>query len=256
MSRAGIGILLAALALPLPANAGQGDGSPTHQAIIAVRWDQPDRDLDAWRALRLEVSSTPGRWRRAWQFAAVSEERFGVSDQGVELGATLPLSSRWLLQADAGLAPDADFLPRHSLEVRAIRQLDHAVLASIGARSARYRDQRADRVTAGLERYVGNWRVGGAVRWVRVAGSTTSGQELALDRYFGDRDSVGLRLARGKELAPLPDGTRRLAGVQSVALVGRRWLSSRWGLQASVGYADQEGLYDHGWLQLGLMHGW
>jgi len=243
------------LLVPAVALAADGDGT-SRQASLSLRVEQPNRGLDAWRTLRLEFGSAPGNWQRAWQVAAVAEERFGESDHGFELGGSLPLDDRWLLQPGVGFAPGADFLPRHFADLRLVRRFDGGTLAAFGWRGARYRDQRADRALVSLEHYAGNWRMAWTGYLVRVDGGHAPGHDLAVDRYYGDRDSIGLRLSRGKELVPLADGARTFAEVRSAAITGRHWLHPRWALQWSAGYVDQAGLYDRGWVQLGLQHGW
>ena len=252
-------LAVAAIGLLAPAvvSATDGDAVATgHQASVSLRVEQPNRGLDGWHALRLEFASTPGNWQRAWHVAAVTEERFGESDQGLEFGAALPLDEHWLLQSEVGFAPGADFLPRRHADLRLVRRFDGGVLATFGWRGSRYRDQRADRALVSLERYLGDWRLAWTGNLVRVDGRHAPGHELAVDRYYGDRDSIGLRLARGQELIPLAGGARAFAEVRSAALVGRHWLAPQWGLQWGVGHVDQSGLYDRGWVQLGLQHAW
>lgn len=237
-------------------HAADGNTPTAHRASLAWQVDAPNRGLDDWQAFRAEIASTPGPWQRAWRAAAVAERRFGSDDQGIELGFDAPLNARWLLQSDVGIAPGADFLPRQSVDVRLVRRFEDAVLVSGGLRSARYRDDRAERALLSLERYAGNWRFAGTGTLTRVDGRQAPGLEFAADRYRGDRDSIGVRLSRGKDLVPLPSVERSFSDVRTAALVGRHWLRPRWGLEWAVGYVDQRGLYDRGWLRLGLLRGW
>jgi len=236
--------------------AADGSAPTAHRASFAWQVDAPNRGLDDWQAFRAEIASTPGPWQRAWRAAAVAERRFGSDDQGIEFGFDAPLDAHWLLQSDVGIAPDADFLPRRFVDVRLVRRFEGGVLVSGGLRDARYRDDRADRALLSLERYAGNWRFAGSGTLTRVDGRHAPGLELAVDRYRGDRDSIGVRLSRGKELVPLPSGERSFSDVRTAALVGRQWLRPRWGVEWAVGYVDQRGLYDRGWLRLGLLRGW
>jgi YaiO family outer membrane protein len=250
-----IGVLAPAIGLAADGDSN-GEAAVSHQTTLSVRAEQPDRGLDGWRALRMEFGSLPGNWQRSWQAAAVAEERFGDSDRGIELGGSLPLDDRWMLQAEAGVAPGAEFLPRRFTDLRLMRRFEGGTLATIGWRGARYRERRADRALVSLEQYAGNWRLAWTGSLVRVDGRHAPGHELAVDRYYGDRDHFGVRLSRGRELAPLPDGMRVFARVRSAALVGRHWMRPRWGLQWSMGYVAQAGLYDRSWIQLGLQHAW
>ncbi len=257
MRSAGVALAACGLLLaPVAACAAGGQASPGHQASYSARWEQPNRDLDHWIGLRVDVASTPGNWRRAWRLSALTEQRFDTRDQGLEAGLSVPLDERWMLEAEAGLAPGAHFLARHSAELRITRRIGRHALGSVGLRTARYRDLRAERAQLSLERYAGAWRVAGTASLVRVGTRHAAGHEIALDRYFGDRDRLGVRVSRGKELVPLPDGVRRFARVRATSIVGRHWLSPRWGVEGALGYSDQSGLYDRAWLQVGVMHAW
>lgn len=249
---AAAGVLAPAIALGDDGTGGTGK----HRASASIRVEQPNRGLAPWRAFRLELASTPGNWQRAWHAAAVSEERFGDTDRGVELGATLPLDERWLLQSELGFAPGADFLPRQHADVRLARRFDQGVLATIGWRGSRYNDVRADRALLSLERYIGDWRLAWTGNLTRVDGHHAPGHELALDHYYDEGDSVGVRLARGKESIPLPAGDRSFGEVRSAAVLGRHSIGPGWALQWGAGHADQSGLYDRAWVQLGLQHAW
>jgi YaiO family outer membrane protein len=251
--------LLLALALassPWAAHGSPADGDPRRQATLSARWEHPDQGLDDWHAVRFEVASTPGNWQRAWHLAVLSERRFGGSDQGVEGGAVLPLDARWLLQVDAGLAPDAGFLPRAMGEVALVRRFGRGVLATMSARHARYRTEDADRIAASVERYAGDWRLAWTSGLTRVGGAASPGHDIAVDRYYGDRNSIGARLGRGSESVPLPGGVRQLSRTRWATVQGRHWVAPRWGVQWAAGYVQQAGLYDRAWVQLGGLHAW
>ena len=230
--------LAAGLSFPVSARADEPGAAPSQQATFELRVEDPNRGLDPWRA------------------AAVVEERFGQQDHGVELGASLPLDRSWLLDADAGLAPGAEFLPRQRASLRLLRRMDGGWLAGVGLREARYRDERVTAANASIERYAGQWRFAWTANLTRIDGEHAPGHELALDRYYNERNSIGLRLARGEESIALGDGGRIAASVRSAGLVGQHWLSPHWGLRWGAGYVDQDGLYDRAWLQLGLQHAW
>ena len=248
--------LAAGLSFPVSARADEPGAAPSQQATFELRVEDPNRGLDPWRAARIEWTTRAANWERSWRAAAVVEERFGQQDHGVELGASLPLDRSWLLDADAGLAPGAEFLPRQRASLRLLRRMDGGWLAGVGLREARYRDERVTAANASIERYAGQWRFAWTANLTRIDGEHAPGHELALDRYYNERDSIGLRLARGEESIALGDGGRIAASVRSAGLVGQHWLSPHWGLRWGAGYVDQDGLYDRAWLQLGLQHAW
>lgn len=214
------------------------------------RHDWLTRDLAAWQSDRIEVNARTDDGR-AWYVAAARERRFGLADSGVEAGVALPLADRWTLQLDGGGWPGGEFQPRWFGDVRLQHVFDRGTVLASSLRRTRYPDVTVDRLSVAVEQYWGNWRLGYTFNRTDVAGNRVSGHDLAFDRYYRVRDSIGLRLTSGSEDALR--GTDIVAStVRALGVQGRHGLADDWALQWGVGYVRQGAFYDRRWVQLGL----
>ena len=222
----------------------------TREVGYAFRYDRLTRDLAAWRGERIDIGGRDSGGH-AWYAAAAREQRFGLSDTGVEAGVALPLASRWALQLDGGGWPGSDFQPRWFGDVRLQYAFDGGTVLASSLRRTRYPDVTVERLALAVEQYWGDWRLGYTFNRTDVAGNRVSGHDVAVDRYYRDRDSIGLRLTSGSEDAL--QGTDVVATeVRALGLQGRHGFADDWALQWGVGYVRQGAFYDRRWVQLGL----
>lgn len=249
---AGLGCLLLALGLPL---AQASEGEPRRLEVEAShRIDRLDSGFSNWEGQRLEFQSTrPGD--PTWYGAATRDRRYGERDEGVELGAALPLDANWVLQPEAGRTFGADFLPRWYADLRLQRRLPQGFVGAASLRRTEYDASRVDRLALGAERYWGPWRAGYTLNVSDVSGAGTPvGHALALDHYYGGRSVVGLRASLGREQEGLPGGEVVTSSVSALALRGRHWWRPDWAVSWEVGTLSQGDLYDRHGIQLGLRH--
>lgn len=226
---------------------------------VSVRSERLDRGLDDWRAYRLDVAAVR-RDAPGWYGAINHERRFGRSDTGIEAGLVAPLARGWSVQAEAGAAPAADFLPRGYADLRVQRALANGWLAAASVRRSAYRDTDVDRLALALERYLGPWRAGYTVNLTDANGQRLVGHDVAIDRYYGQRSSIGLRLTAGEDVGIVDAGAQApgviSSDVDAAYLQGRHGLGPRWALQWSAGALRQGDLYRRRAVQLGLWRSW
>lgn len=214
------------------------------------RYEWLTQDLDAWRGDRIEISGREDEGR-GWYVAAARERRFGLTDSGVEAGIALPLAPRWTLQLDGGGWPGSDFQPRWFGDVRLQHAFETGTVVGASLRRTRYPEVTVDRLAVAVEQYWGNWRLGYTFNRTDVAGNRVSGHDVAFDRYYRERDAIGLRLTSGSEDAL--QGTDVVASaVRALAVQGRHGFASDWAWNWSIGYVRQGAFYDRRWVQLGL----
>ena len=226
---------------------------------MTVRHEWLDRGLDDWRAYRVDVASVP-RDALGGYGAINHERRFGLADTGVEAGLVVPFGRGWSVQVEAGAAPGADFLPRGYADLRVQRVLANGWLVATSVRHSAYRDTDVDRLALGVERYVGSWRAGYTLNLTDAEGTRLVGHDVAIDRYYGQRSQVGLRLATGEDTGTSAAGAQGpdviTSDVDAAYLQGRHWLGPRWALQWSAGALRQGDLYRRQAVQLGLWRSW
>lgn len=224
-----------------------------HELELSARQDWLDSGFDNWRSQRLDYASTqpegPG-----WYGALLREQRFGEWDEGVELGAVLPLDRNWTLQPEIGYQPSPYFLPQWHADLRLQRRLPQGFLGAVSVRRTEYETTRVDRLALGIERYWDNWRAGYTLNVTDVANAGTPiGHDLALDYYYAGLSYAGLRLTVGEEEA-VEEQRLITSDVRAVSLQGRHWFARRWAVSWEFGHHQQGDYYDRNWLQLGLRH--
>ena len=246
--------LRAQIAAASPSASASGEVRPAapayREAGLSLRHDWLTQGLDPWRAARFEVSGRTAEGR-GWYVAGAQERRFGLVDSGVEAGVAVPLAPRWTLQVDGGGWPGSAFQPRWFGDVRAQYAFDRGTVLGASLRRTRYPEVTVDRLALGVEQYWGAWRFGYTFNRTDVAGNRVSGHDIAFDRYYRERDSIGLRLTSGSEDALQGTGIVASA-VRAAAVQGRHGIAGDWSMQWAAGYVRQGAFYDRRWVQLGL----
>ncbi|MHB0852955.1 YaiO family outer membrane beta-barrel protein [Stutzerimonas nitrititolerans] len=245
----------AALVVPVTATAPTSD-VPTqrrHELQLSTRKDSLDNGFDDWRSHRLEYTSTrpegPG-----WYGTLLREQRFGEWDEGIELGATLPLNDRWTLQPEVGYQPSPYFLAEWHTDLRLQRRFENGYLGAVSIRRTEYETTRVDRLALSAERYFGNWRAGYTLNITDVSDAGTPvGHNLGLDYYYRGLSYAGVRLTAGEEEA-VEEQRLITSDVRALSLQGRHWFSHRWAMTWEIGHHKQGDYYTRQWLQLGLRH--
>ena len=128
---------------------------------------------------------------------------------------------------------------------------DRGTVLGASLRRTRYPEVTVDRLALGVEQYWGAWRFGYTFNRTDVAGNRVSGHDIAFDRYYRERDSIGLRLTSGSEDALQGTGIVASA-VRAAAVQGRHGIAGDWSMQWAAGYVRQGAFYDRRWVQLGL----
>ncbi|AMD00407.1 YaiO family outer membrane beta-barrel protein [Halomonas chromatireducens] len=221
---------------------------------ISQRYEWVDSGFADWQAQRLDwQTGQPGAI--TWYGAALRERRYALWDQGVELGAAVPLGDDWVLQPEVGSAFSPDFLPDWYADLRLQRRLTAGFVGSTSLRHTEYVDSRVDRLALGIERYWGAWRMAYTLNVSDVQGAGTPvGHAVALDHYYGERSVVGLRAGLGREEEVVRDGEVTVSSVAAFAVRGRHWFHPEWAINWELGALSQGDIHDRYGMQLGLRH--
>lgn len=189
--------------------------------------------------------------RSGFGLGATRIERFGISETQFSASADLPLTEQLTASIDGNASGDHQILARHALGATLQYEFAKGWLLHGGARSSSYNDAHVNQSLLMLERYVGSYSVAGAWRAARALGATAHSGELRASYFYGERSSLGLSLAAGKEAANI-GGITRLGSVRSAALVGRHWLDQRWAVTYALGHTRQGDFYTRNGINLGL----
>jgi YaiO family outer membrane protein len=245
--------LAAAVAWPLALRAQDARDAPVSRLQLSAEHNRLDHALPAWDELTLRLSRQLRR-RELAEVALTQARRFGQTDSQLEASYLRPFGPRLTASVQLTLSPEHRFLARNSIEAGAQYEFMPAWLLHGRLRHTRYDNASVDQATLMLERYVGDYSASLAWRPVRALGTNADGFELRANRYYGDDSYVGLIASSGDEATPLGGGAVALAGVRSLALVGRHRLQAGWSLTYALSRTRQGSFYSRTGLGAGVQH--
>lgn len=250
--------LLTTLLLSASIHAQEASGSAPELAAQRTRigvfahGDSLDHGYDNWSGVRVELGNE-ARGHTGGHIALFSEHRFGGNDQGIELGASIPMGKGWLWVPQVSLAPSADFLARGTADLDVFKELGNGWVISAGVGHSRYRDASVNRVEAGVERYIGAWRIGYQASASHLLGRNGVAHDLRFARAYADSSEVGLQFNAGREPVMLAQGIVN-SEVKGVGVFGRHGLGQDWTLWWNAGVTRQGDFYTRRSVGLGLQY--
>lgn len=234
--------VLAALAAPA---LGADTSLRLSGAVEQLSNDSPD-----WResTAALQLRFAP---RRLLDLSVADVHRFGLHDSQFAASLTLPVSSALTATIDANASPTHRVVARRSVGAALQYEFAPRWLVHGGARNSSYDSATVNGYQFALEHYIDRYSFMLGWRPTRAFGTTAHGAELRANLYFGERNSVGLIAAAGKEAASVPGGVV-LTDTRSLALLGRYWLDRQWALSWGASYARQGSLYTRKGVNAGI----
>ena len=191
--------------------------------------------------------------RHSAGIAFTRTERFSLQDRQIAANYVRPLDNRTVASVDANASSTHRVLARHGAGAVLQFEFAPAWLVHAGARTTKYDTERVNQGLLMLEHYFSSFSTALAWRPARAFDSTAHSGELRGAYYYGDRNSVGLILAGGREAASIA-GVVTLTSLRSAVVVGRHWLNRDWAVNYSVGHTRQGDLYSRNGISLGLQY--
>lgn len=222
-------------------------GEPARRTTIGVGMsgetlgDTQSGNRANWREKSVRVRRDIAR-RTVAEFGVSNTRRFGLSDR--QFGGTLvwPMGEKVTASVDATYSDTRRVLPRRSVGATVQYEFKPAWQLRGGVRTTSYREDKVRQGVLALERGFTNHSVTASWQPTRVFGVTAHSYALQGAWYYGERDSVALTVATGREATPAAAGVV-LGKVESVGLGGRHALSQAWAANYGVSYTRQPGLY-------------
>lgn len=237
-------LLASALTLGGPACALELEAGAMHENLSQGRAD--------WQSTYLEAEHPFGEGRVVYA-ALRHTDRFDQEDQDLLAGLYHPLAPRWTLNAEVGGSPTHRVLPEHTAALNLHRQLDDGWGLGVGGRFTAYASADTNTASLSLERYFGAYRAAYTFTTTHLEGASSApGHRLQLNRYYGDRNTVGVTISRGEEVENIPPVGIVETEVEALALLGRRWLDRDWAVSYELLRHEQGKLYRRQGLRLGL----
>lgn len=206
-----------------------------------------------WRSVYLEGAHTFAA-RRTLYGGVRQTERFELRDTEEWFGYSHPLDAAWTSLIEASASQQHQVLPRYSVFGQLAKQLGEGWGASFGLRHSEYNASGVNLLVAGAERYWGSYRGAYTLYAGRPEGAASTGvaHRLQLNYYYGERSSIGVAAAAGREVENLgPAGGIVTTDVRSLSLAGRHWMTPEWALSWEVSAHQQGDLYRRQGIRLG-----
>jgi YaiO family outer membrane protein len=185
-------------------------------------------------------------------------ERFGLRDTEVMAGLYLPLSRSWTALVEASGSETHRVLPHSSIYGELHLEFLRGWGAKAGLRRSKFTNAEVDVRVLGFERYFGAWRAAYTLYSGRPeqAADWEEAHQLRLDRYYGERSSIGLAFTSGREAENVgPPLGIVVSDVESVSLIGRHWLGNSWAVSYELLAHEQGDLYRRRGLRIGARYG-
>ncbi len=186
---------------------------------------------------------------------ASSVTRFGLTDPNFMVGYVQPLdkSKHWTTTFEASGSPSHNTLPTLALFGQLTRVLGKGWVGSAGIRYSHYTTDKVNMGVFGIEKYVKAYRAAYTMYVAHLNGRGTSVSHLFQGNYYyGERNSVGVAVAFGQEIENI-NGRLIRTDVRDVSLVGRHWMTKRWGV-SYVGVWHRQGtFYTRSGAQIGVL---
>jgi YaiO family outer membrane protein len=243
---------LPALALLPSPGCGAQESTPASDVGLSVGRERLSNGSPDWSDTQLQFNHRFAP-RHLAGVTLAHTERFGLRDNQLGLSYVLPLQKDWTLALDANASGTHRVLPRHAFGVVAQFEFAPAWLLHGGLRTTSYDAVTVNQGVLMLERYAGSMSASLAWRPAHAYGTTAHAWEARASYYYGDRSSAGLILASGKEAASIGP-TVAITGVDAIALVGRHWFNSQWGVNGAITRTRQGDFYFRNGINLGLQY--
>src|SRR4051812_24904491 len=149
-----------------------------------------DHGRPDWKSVYLEAAHDLAR-RQTLYGAVRQTERFDFRDTELAAGYYHPLGQRWSVQVEGSHSPEHMVLPQTSVFGATSYEVARGWILSGGLRGSQYTDTDARVLSAGLERYVGAYRVFyGVFNGKPQSAPSASAQRFGMDYYYGESNRV------------------------------------------------------------------
>lgn len=205
-----------------------------------------------WREAGIQLQHQYAE-RHSAGMAFTRTERFGLRDRQLSANYARPFGEKLVASVDANASSTHRVLARHGIGAALQFEFAPAWLVHAGARTTKYENERVNQGLLMLEHYFSSFSASAGWRPARAFDSTAHSGELRGAYYYGDRNSVGVILAAGKEAASI-GGAVTLTSLRSAAFVGRHWLNRDWAVNYSAAHTRQGDFYSRNGISLGLQY--
>jgi YaiO family outer membrane protein len=221
---------------------------------VGYSYDYLTNGFAPWRSAHLFVGKRFAS-RQSLYGAYRETLRVRQRDREAMIGFYQPLGHRWAMLVEANASPTHRILAKWSTLAQLERKFGKGWVGSAGYRRTIFNTAQVNTGTFGAERYFSRYRVAYTLYVSELQGAGTSASHRGqVNYYYGEQSStLGVSFAAGKELENL--GTRILrTGVRGLAVQGRHWVNSRWGVSYDATFNVQGDIYKRRGGSVGIRH--
>ncbi len=235
----------------IPPGVSAGDSRQRSELELGVSHESLSKGLPSWRSIYLEGLHQFGE-RQVLYGVLRETRRFGLADTEARVGYYHPLGRTWTALVEASTSPTHEVLPHFSVLGQLQKDLAYGWNVQVGLRHNEYTALSTDVANVTAERYWGSFRGAYSLYLGRLDGETAASHVVQFDHYYGDRNSIGVLIAEGREVADRGPTGVLITDVRSFALRGRHWITPRWAISYEAVHHKQGDLYRRQGVRVGL----
>ncbi|MES1981954.1 MAG: YaiO family outer membrane beta-barrel protein [Pseudomonadota bacterium] len=226
------------------------------EAEAGVSHENLTNGYASWNSIYVEGQVKLSQ-RQAYYGGLRATSRFSQNDSEMMAGASYPLSSRWSVAAEGSMSPSHHVLAKWSTLGQIQYAFDNGWGAHFGLRHSVYDNALTNLTLLTVERYWSNYLLSYTRYQSSLAGASGAGSNrVQFNRYYADRNWIGVSLAVGDELENTGAAGILRSHVHAVTLSGAHWLADRdkWAITYDIGRQSQGDLYTRTGARVGLRH--
>ncbi|MDB5100070.1 MAG: hypothetical protein JWM80_4491 [Cyanobacteria bacterium RYN_339] len=227
---------------------------PPWKVEARAGYDNLSNGFAPWTNLEVVVTRDWGHHRAA-VLDVRDAGRFGLHDQELMLGYYHPVNDHLTVNAEGTVSPGHQVLPFWALAAGGYYQLQDGWGIAGDVRETAYNGASTTRELLVVDKYLGAWRGAATLSLTELpAAPLAPGGALTLEYEYGAGNREGLTANIGRELEFTAPGVLQTSDVYGLTLVGRNWVTTRWGITHVVGVQVQGTNYTRAGAQLGAFY--
>ena len=209
---------------------------------LGTGFDALDNGLPDWNSQFVEIRYEHDAAAR-YSVSLARDARNDASDNTAGVAAEWS-PGRWVLGAGLTRSNEPAIMPESGFDVHLGRSFGDGWGVTLRHRRRDYANAEVDSTIAGVEKYVGEFRLAFDHAWSRLDESSNfTSHVLAGSWYISDDASIGLSYAAGREAESIGPGLVLETDIRTATLSGRYQFSRRVGANWWLGLHEQGDLY-------------
>ncbi len=224
---------------------------PRNELLLSTAHESLDHGLRDWTESTLQLGHQFARNQSVYG-GARQTSRFGLQDREASLGGYLPLSDALTANLEIAGSATHRVLPENILSAQLACALGGGYVLGTGLRRSEYSSTSSTLAQTGLERYLGNWRLGYTLYLAKADQTAWSpSHRLVGAYYFDDSASLSLSIAKGRELENVNGTGLRITDVRDVTLSAALPIIRGFSLTLDASHHKQGDLYTRRGIRIG-----